>query len=169
MTSEQSVFFEQFYRKHLRKLVAYAYRYLKDWGNAEVAAQEAFLLAWENSDKFFSSESQIAWMKNVIRKKASNMNHTRCLREKVVVPLETLTASPCICDSHDGEDVEALLTHCAEILKPKECSIFLKVIWKREPYSRVSQELGITEWACRKRAQRILKKLNENWDKGATK
>lgn len=93
------------------------------------------------------------------------MNRTRKLREKIVVPLETLTTTPGAYDSHESEDVEALLDHCAEILKPKEYDLFIKIIWKREPYSQVSKELGITEWACRKRVQRILKKLNEGWNR----
>lgn len=165
LTNEQIKFFEQFYRDHFSQLVVYAYRFLKDWNNAKVATQEAFLFGWENIDKFFASENQIAWMKSVIRRKASNMNRTRKLREKIVVPLETLTTTPGAYDSHESEDVEALLDHCAEILKPKEYDLFIKIIWKREPYSQVSKELGITEWACRKRVQRILKKLNEGWNR----
>ena len=168
MTYEQSVFFEQFYREYFSQLVVYAYCFLKDWNSARVAAQEAFLLGLESSDKFFASQSQIAWMKSVIRKKASNMNRTRRLREQIVVSLETLTTPPGVYDSHESEDIEALLAHCAEILKPQEYSLFLKAVWKREPYSQVSQELGITEWACRKRVQRILKKLSEGWGKGTS-
>lgn len=165
MTGEQRIFFEQFYREHSSKLRAYAYRFLNDWNDANVVTQEAFLFAWENSDKFFASKYQIAWMKNVVRKKASNMTHTRKLREKIVVPIETLTSIPGAYDNHEDEDIEAILGHCAKILKPKEYSLFIKVIWKREPYSQVSKDLGISEWACRKRVQRILKKLNDNWDR----
>lgn len=60
LTNEQIKFFEQFYRDHFSQLVVYAYRFLKDWNNAKVATQEAFLFGWENIDKFFASENQIA-------------------------------------------------------------------------------------------------------------
>lgn len=165
MTPEENERFEQFYRQHLQKLLTYAYRYLHDWEEAKDATQEAFLVGMKKIDQFLGSENQVAWMKNVIRKKASNMRHTRKLREEIVVPLETLTTSPHMYDSHEDEDVEALLDHCAELLKSDEYSLFVRIIWKRESYSHVSRELNISEWACRKRIQRILKKLNENWDK----
>lgn len=170
MTHEQNVFFEQFYRKHFSQLVAYAYRFLQNWDDAKVATQEAFLVGMKKFDQFHNSgEKQLAWMKSVIRKTASNMNHTRRLREEIVVPMETLLSPPSTYDNHEDEDVDALLDHCAEILKPEEYSLFIEVIWKMKPYPQVSQEFGISEWACRKRIHRILEKLNKNWDKEISK
>lgn len=165
MTREQSIFFEEFYQEHFNKLVGYAYRFLHNWEDAKVATQEAFLVGVEKIDTFEGSESQLAWIKNVIKKKASNMNRTRALRETVVVPLETLTTPPGACDSHEREDVEALLDHCAALLKPEEYALFIEAIWKRKPYPQLSREWGITEHACRKRVQRAIRKLNDNWDK----
>lgn len=166
MTGEQSIFFEQFYRKHFSKLVAYAYRFLHNWDDARVVTQEAFLVGVEKIDQFQGSESQLAWIKNVIKKKAFNMNRTRSLRETIVVPLETLTTPPPgTYDSHESEDIDALLAHCAALLKPEEYALLIEAVWKRKPYPQLSRELGITEHACRKRVQRLLKKLNDNWDK----
>lgn len=167
MTSEQNIFFEEFYREHFLKFVGYAYRFLGNWEDAETATQEAFLVCTKKFDQFYGcGEKRAAWMKSVIHKMAANMNRTRQLREKIVVPLETLNQPPDTYDSHEDEDVEALLDHCAEILKPEEYALFLEVIWEGKPYPQVAREWNITEAACRKRVQRSLGKLTEKWDKG---
>lgn len=162
MTNEQSAFFENFYREHFETLVGYAFRFVKNWDDAKAVTQDAFLVGLKKIDAFHASENHIAWIKTTIRKKASNVNRTRQYRAGIVVPLETLNTTPAIFDSYPA--IDSPLTQCADILNPGEYSLFMRAIVNREPYPKVAGDLGITEWACRKRVQRILKKLRENWD-----
>lgn len=162
MTQEQAVFFESFYQEHFKELVAYAYRFLGNWDLAKDATQEAFLIGIKKVDQFCSSPNHVGWIKNVIRKTASNMNHTRKNHARIVIPLETTSTPPSAWDHYSG--IDSIAVHCAEILSPEEYSLFEQIVINKESYVKIAKALHILEWACRKRIQRILKKLRKNWN-----
>lgn len=162
MTPDQRAFFESFYEKHFGVLVAYAFRFLKDWKNAEVATQEAFLTGMRRIDRFYGSQNPMGWIKKVIRKTAANMQKVQDKRSKIVLPLENLTVPPCVNDHYDA--VDSPQAHSAEILTDSEYALFRRIVIEGYPCKEAAIELGITEGACRKRLERILKKLRMKWD-----
>lgn len=161
MTPKQRVFFEAFFREHYHYLVAYAFRYLKDWEDAKEITQEAFLTAIIKIDSFFDSESPIGWIKKTIWKKASNFSRSKSRQSSVNVPIEDMDANLFVYDSYT--DLDSPITRCAELLDPKEFSLFKRIVVNGESYSEVATEFGLSEPSCRKRVERIIKKLRKNW------
>lgn len=162
MTPKQKVFLESFFREHFHYFVAYAFRYLKDWEDAKEVTQEAFLTAIIKIDAFFDSECPMGWMKKTIWKKASNVIRSKEKQSSVNVPIEAIDANLVTYDTYTG--IDSPITRCAEILTPAEFSLFKRIVLNGESYSDVAAELGISECSCRKRVERIIKKLRKNWD-----
>ena len=113
-------------------------------------------------DQFYASENRLGWIKTVIRKKAQNFNRVKKGRAAVTTFLE----DPSLCLSardHYGS-VDAPSAHCAELLTEQEFLLIRRIFMEGEPYREAAAEFGLTEGACRKRVERILKKLRERWD-----
>lgn len=164
MTREEEAFFEEFYRAYVQTLVGYAYRFLNNWDDSKEITQEAFLTGLIKIDQFYASENRLGWIKTVIRKKAQNFNRVKKGRAAVTTFLE----DPSLCLSardHYGS-VDAPSAHCAELLTEQEFLLIRRIFMEGEPYREAAAEFGLTEGACRKRVERILKKLRERWEAG---
>ena len=162
MTREEGVFFESFYRLHFQKLVGYAYRFLKNWDDAKEVVQEAFLTGMVKIDRFYGSENRLGWIKNVIRNKAQNLNTVKKSRATVTISIEDTNLCPSAFDYYVG--VDAPSAHCAELLSEQEFLLIQRIFMEGEPYRNVAKEFDLSEGACRKRVERIIKKLRKNWD-----
>lgn len=165
MTGEQQLFFEAFYRTHFKSLIVYAYRFLKNWDDAKEITQEAFVTGLVKIDEFHESENQIGWIKKVIWKKAQNLNKVKKNHAVVMLPLEDPTMSLSAYDYYGG--VDAPSAHCAELLSDQEFLIIKRIFMEGESYRDTAKEFDMTEGACRKRVERIIKKLRERWDTDA--
>lgn len=162
MTREEEAFFEEFYRAYIQTLVGFAYRFLKNWDDAKEITQEAFLTALVKIDQFYASENHLGWIKAVIRKKAQNFNKVKRGRAAVTTFLE----DPNLClATHDYYgSVDAPSARCAELLTDQEFLLIRRIFMEGESYRDTANEFEMTEGACRKRVERILKKLREQWD-----
>lgn len=161
MTREECVFFEAFYRANFKKLVGYAYRFLANWDDAKEITQEAFLTGLIKIDQFYKSENQQGWIRNAIRKKAQNLNRVKANRTAVTVPLEDTSFDSAAYDHYAGVDTP--FAHSAELLTEQEFLLIKRVFMEGEPYQNIAKEFDTTEGACRKRVERIVKKLREKW------
>lgn len=161
MTPKQKMFLESFFREHYQYLVTYAFRYLTDWEDAKEVTQDAFLTAVIKIDSFVGSENPLGWMKKTIWKKASNFSRSKLKQSSVSVPIESMAEALFAYDSYSGLD--STIARCAEILGPEEFSLFKRIVINGESYSDVAAELGLSERSCRKRVERIIKKLRKNW------
>lgn len=162
MTREEEAFFEEFYRANIQMLIGYAYRFLQNWDDAKEIAQEAFLTGLVKIDQFYASKNRLGWIKTVIRKKAQNLNKVKRVRATVT----TFLGDPSLCLSarDDYGSVDSPSAHCAELLTEQEFLLIRRIFMEGEPYREVAAEFGLTEGACRKRVERILKKLRKQWD-----
>lgn len=161
MTDEERSSFEAFYRKNFKRLQCHAYQFLSNWADAEAVTQDAFCTAWKKYREFFASPSQMGWMKSAVQKVAANYTRAKRTRQKHTVPLDAVLDPPSYRDNYPG--VDSAEAHCAELLSPPEFALFQRaVIWK-EPYPAVAEEFGLSESACRKRVQRMTRKLRKNW------
>lgn len=57
--------FEYFVRQYQRKITRVAYRLLRDAGEADCAAQESFLRAWQNIDEFREGSTFETWLTRI--------------------------------------------------------------------------------------------------------
>ncbi len=162
LTLEQSIFFEKLYREQFNPLVVYAYRFLGDWGEAEVAVQKSFLIGLVKIDEFCNSKNPVGWIRKTIRNTTSNMNQAKNVRSAHTVPLDETKQQGITYDRYEG--VNTVAARCAEILTPEEYALLKATIMSDEPISKVYQKFGLSYEACRKRVSRILQKLRKNWD-----
>ncbi len=163
MTWEEGVSFEEFYRENFQKLVGYAYRFLKNWDDAKEVTQDAFLTALIKMDQFCGSGNRQGWIRNTIRKKAQNLNKIKANRTASIVPLEE--TDPLLVDYDRYSAVDTPSAHSAELLSEQEFVLIQRIFMEGEAYRDTAKEFGITEGACRKRVERIIKKLREKWEK----
>ena len=162
MTQEDAARFEVFYRENFEKLVGYAYRFLKNWDDAKEVTQEAFLTALIRIDRFHASKNQQGWIKSAIRKKAQNLNKTKAIRSQAIVSVNE--TAPFAAEYDRYSNVDTPFAHCAELLGEQEFLLIKRIFGEGETYRDVAGEFGMTEGACRKRVERIIKKLREQWD-----
>lgn len=162
MTGEEGAFFEAFYRTHIQALIGYAYRFLKNWDDARKITQEAFLTGLVKIDQFYGSENHLGWIKSVIRKKAQNLNRVKKNHAAVTFSLEDPAISLSSYDYYGG--IDAPSAHCAELLNDQEFLLIKRIFMEGESYQDTAKEFDMTEGACRKRVERIIKKLRERWD-----
>ena len=57
--------FEHFVRRYQRKITRIAYRFLRDTGEADCAAQESFLRAYQNLDDFREGSTFETWLTRI--------------------------------------------------------------------------------------------------------
>jgi RNA polymerase sigma-70 factor (ECF subfamily) len=73
--------FEYFVRQYQPKITRVAYRLLKDLGEADCAAQESFLRAWQNLDDFREGSTFETWLTRI----CINWCKDRLKRRRVVL------------------------------------------------------------------------------------
>ncbi len=162
MTREEEAFFEEFYRANFKKLVGYAFRFLQNWEDAREVTQEAFLTGLIKIEQLYASENRLGWIKSTVRKRAQNFNRVKTNRAAVTTSLEDpglFLAAP---DHYGGIDTPS--AHCAELLSEQEFLLIKRIYMEGESYRDTAKEFGMTEGACRKRVERIIKKLRERWN-----
>ena len=156
MDPSSRTMFEAIYKKYYNQLVAHAYRYLHDWPLSNEAAQEAFLVTWRRFDTFQASENKIGWLKVTTKNIALNMV-TKMIREK------QLFIS--ICEASDNVATNSMEIPLSvdlmfqNIITDEEIYLLKRIVLDKATYLDLSKELNISVWACQKRMQRLLKKL----------
>ena len=162
MTQDEEAFFEEFYRANYQKFVGYAFRFLRNWEDAKEVTQDAFLIGLVKIKQFYASENRPGWLKNTIRKRAQNFNKVKINRAAVTTFLEDPGLSLAAPDHYNRIDSPS--AYCAELLTDPEFLLIKRVFMEGESYRDTAKEFGLTEGACRKRVERIIKKLRKRWD-----
>lgn len=160
MTSEQEKEFETFYRENLNALVVHAYCFVADWHLAKDVVQDAFSKTLEprKTQEFFDSKNQIGWMKNMVKNTARNAVRSRNRQLKWLLSYEeyqslsTTDDYPC---EHDA------IAQSKKLLSDEEFRLFKRLTLENHSYIEAADELGISMWACYKRAKKIKEKLRE--------
>lgn len=161
MAPNQKKIFEEFYQDHFQEVVAYSFSFLGQWEDAQDVAQESFQVLFKRFDSFIAAPNQVGWIKEVAKNKCRHVLRTRARKLHMVTSLEDLTNEPAVPDSSSPE--LTALDECARILSKGEMDLLKRIVVDKIPCAKVAEDLSITEWACYKRIQRIIKKLREQW------
>lgn len=161
MRPEQSEFFERFYRDHFDELVIYANTFLHNSDHAKIATQDAFHTAVRKIDDFMDSPNPIGWMKKTVKNTVRNMIRARERQIKMVISLEELPVEPSSTDKYDI--MPSVLDECGRVLSKEEVYLLRRIAIDGVTYVEMSDELGISVWACRKRVQRMMDRLRKDW------
>lgn len=160
LTPEQEMMFERFYRENLHKLITHAYCFTADWQMAKDVVQDAFskTLDPKKNAQFFASENQIGWMKNMVKNTARNAVRSRNRQLKWLIAYEEYTSMSVTDDYPSDHDTIEL---CKNLLIEEELYLLKRLALDNRSYIEVAGELGISMWACYKRAKKIKDKLRD--------
>lgn len=164
MRPDQDTTLEKLYRSYFHTLEIHAYRFLGNWDDAHVAAQEAFHIACEKIDALLESENQIGWLKNTVKNVCRHMIRDKQRQRLLLISLEELTDKDLPHVSHTLDDeVEQPTDLFKGDLPPRDLELLQKIIVDGISYAEVAKELDCNIWTCRKRVQRAIDKLRKKY------
>lgn len=158
MRPEQNAFLEHYFRSQFNWLKYRAFSYLGDYGQAEVAVQEAFVIACVKVDDFMGSPNPMGWIVDTVKNVSLNLRRSQKLYQSLFISVEALERPLEIELANDDAplDIDA---SCQEQLKPDEYQLFRRYAVDQERVTDLAKELGISAPACRKRLQRTAAKM----------
>lgn len=160
MTAEQDQFLSALYLQKRRFLVEYAQSSLRNHALAEEAVQQTFEIACSKIDDFCSSPNPAGWLTKVLAFVIRNME-SRLRTEHRVIAFSAdyrpdLAAVP--------DPLPLHLTYGALVDTPQFQLVFAMEVEGRS-LAEIAADLGISETACKKRAERARKYLQKKLQK----
>ena len=159
LVSERSLMaFEEFVRRHQAAVASVAYSICGDVTLSEDIAQEAFLAAWQTSEKLREPQKSRAWVCGIARNLANgDVRRTR----RHLVSLQTLHSddeptsdSPDIADSIVRAEEESIVWSSLEEIPANYRESLILYYREDQSVASIAQTLDITEDTARQRLSR---------------
>lgn len=152
-------FIAEIYRTYYRKFYILAYSILGKQAEAEVAVQEAFVVACQQSEMLMRSKNPVGWMKSTVRHRALHILEDQKRTASLFMSLELLDHSkePSCSDSSDSE----LAEFCQSVVTEDEFAFFLRIAKGSSSFREEAQQRNIKLTTCYKRFERIRDKLQQ--------
>lgn len=152
---EQRKQLEQLYREMNDLLKGYAYSRLADWSRAEEAVQETFRIACGKQGILLDSENPKGWLMNTLKGVLRNITRMEARENRLFVQLPEL-------EQLEGEQLDHLPPELLyEDLADTEEYLLIHAVSEGDTVRDLSDRLGVSESACRKRIQRSRKVLQK--------
>ncbi|MBQ9044461.1 MAG: RNA polymerase sigma factor [Oscillospiraceae bacterium] len=135
-----------------KKLCTIAYSALGSLMLAEEAVQEVFCIACKKPHAILSSRNPRGWLVRTLHYVVCNMKRTRTHQERLIAAAENEPRERIYRD--DYTDVEY-----SDMLSEEEYRLFREVAVEQCSMREAAEERGISVEACKKRIQRIRRKL----------
>ena len=133
-------------------LLRYATAILCDYQEAEDIIQDSFIAAYENRAKF-DGKNLSAWLYKIVYNQSLNQ-----LKKRKILYFSEIDKQGHNFDDRD-EALSDEMLRALKILKPKERALLYSRIMEEQSYEELSQLMGISQQALRKRYQRAKDKL----------
>ena len=157
MTAEQDRFFTAIYLDRRKPLLEYAESNLHNHALAEEAVQQAFEIACRKIEDFQSSPNPQGWIFNAVRFVVFNMASRQRTERRVIAPVDEyrpdLVAAPA--------DLLPLRVRFGELVDSPQFRIVYEMEIVGRTLAEIAIDLGISEVACKKRAERARKYLQK--------
>ena len=157
MTAEQDRFFTAIYLDRRKPLLEYAESNLHNHALAEEAVQQAFEIACRKIEDFQSSPNPEGWIFNAVRFVVFNMASRQRTERRVIAPVDEyrpdLVAAPA--------DPLPLRVHFGQLVDSPQFRIVYEMEIVGRTLEEIAIDLGISEAACKKRAERARKHLQK--------
>lgn len=150
MTQAQSDFIDRMYLEMHILLFEYACAHLENEAIAEEAVQETFRIACQKPEELYSSPNPKGWVMNVLKYVISNIRKNQITAKRILGEYLQLQAQ-FLQSANDSLDVNLLFHDIAPL---EEFQMVKEMALDGKTYLELSQELGISIEACRKRMQR---------------
>jgi len=157
LDKEKTSFIEKHYKGMYSKLFSYALSVLKNTAHSEEAVQDTFLIACAKIDIFYLSPNPEGWLVNTLRNVIRNIQKSKVVLNKYIVQIP---------DIENVEDTTDFVKHNFELLfgdiaKSDDFKLLTRVVIDKYTILEASKEFGLNVEVCKKRLQRIKKKLND--------
>ena len=157
MTTEQDQFFTKIYKERRKPLQIYAENALGNHAMAEDAVQLAFEIGWRKIEDFQNCPQPEGWIFNSLKFVVSNMKSRLRTERRVIAIVDEyrpdLVAAPA--------DPLPLRVHFGDLVDTPQFQIIYEMEFNGRTLAEIAKELGISENACKKRAERARKDLQK--------
>lgn len=159
MDRSAAQFIETLYQANYRRLYLIAYAILGKRTEAEVAVQEAFVVACQQSEDLLLSKNPVGWMNSTVRHRALHILEDQKRTASLFTSLDAI--HPGIEPSQlDGDDSE-LVEFCQRVVSEDEFAFFLRIANGSATFPEEAQRQNIKLAACYRRFERIREKLRQ--------
>ena len=157
MTTEQDQFFTKIYKERRKPLQIYAENALGNHAMAEDAVQLAFEIGWRKIEDFQNCPKPEGWIFKSLEFVISNMKSRLRTERRVIAIVDEyrpdLVAAPA--------DPLPLRVHFGDLVDTPQFQIIYEMEFNGRTLAEIAKELGISENACKKRAERARKDLQK--------
>lgn len=157
MTAEQDQFFTTIYIERRKHLLEYAESALGNHAMAEDAVQQAFEIGWRKIEDFQNCPKPEGWIFKSVEFVVRNMKSRLRTERRVIAFMDDyrpdLVAAPA--------DSLPLRVHFGELVDLPQYKIIYEMEIQGRTLAEIAKELGISEAACKKRAERARKDLQK--------
>jgi RNA polymerase sigma-70 factor (ECF subfamily) len=165
--------FEYFVRQYQKKITRIAYRFLRDGGEADCAAQESFLRAYQNLDDFREGSTFETWLTRI----CINWCKDRLKRRRLVFYFHQAPArededsdGPQQLAAHPGpsperraasREIREKLREAIEGLSPRQKSIFMMKHFEEMSIPEIAETTGLDSGTIKSHLFRAAHKIRE--------
>ena len=164
--------FEYFVRQYQKKITRLAYRFLRDVGEADCAAQESFLRAYQSLDSFREGSTFETWLTRI----CINWCKDRLKRRRLVLyfhqgPRETepgedpqelaVNRDPSPERRAAGREIRERLKHAMGVLSPRQRSIFVMKHFEEMSIPEIAEVTGLDAGTIKSHLFRAAQKMRE--------
>lgn len=149
-----------------RKLEIYSYTLTCDWGLAEDAVQEAFVILYKKQEKLGENDNVYGWMKKIVRDKSIDI--IRKNKKYSSMDSELLNLVEKSFDTHENHleseklrTMHSVLDDCMSHLNSEDLQIIRKFYLKRISCENIADQISSTVNAVRLRLSRLRAKLRK--------
>ena len=157
MTAEQDQFFTKIYKERRKPLQMYAENALDNHAMAEDAVQLAFEIGWRKIEDFQNCPQPEGWIFKSMKFVVSNMKSRLRTEHRVIAITDEyrpdLVAAPA--------DPLPLRVHFGDLVDTPQFQIIYEMEFYGRTLAEIAKDLGISENACKKRAERARKDLQK--------
>lgn len=146
---------EKLYKEMYPALHAYAQRVMEDPALAEEAIQDAFCIACARREQFLSSPNPQGWIMLTLKHVMQNMLRTQA-KLRMLLSLEAGEGLPA--GAPELMSVDLLFS---DLSGSEDFRLLKRIALDRCTMLELSEELGISVEACKKRVQRARKRLQK--------
>lgn len=157
MTAEQDQFFTKIYKERRKPLLMYAESALGNHAMAEDAVQLAFEIGWRKIEDFQNCPKPEGWIFKSLEFVISNMKSRLRTERRVIAIVDEyrpdLVAAPA--------DPLPLRVHFGDLVDTPQFQIIYEMEFYGRTLAEIAKDFGISENACKKRAERARKDLQK--------
>ena len=161
MRRDPSNFIEHLYLEHRDFLTRYARRFVEKPDATEEIIQITFCIALKRIDTLMDHENPVGWLMVVVKNLIKKHREEQARYGKYFVDYDPEWADAPSADPANNAEAKDMVARIRKLLGEKDFYLVKRVLYDDATHLTVSQELGISVTASRKRLSRALKKITE--------